>query len=195
MNEECSICFEPMQNSTHVSLECHHKFHKICLDRWVLHSQNNSCPLCRMNISVHMEESFNRVAIIKFCRQQEFIKRITLFQGCVGGLYVLISHNFWCLIPVIFSLYGFVGAVKLDVNKLKCYLIFIGTSIIIRLVDIIELCRQDPQNINLIWAFVPVQSFFVIFDSIIFHTVNAVITKIHKFKSQILNHIGYVIPP
>lgn len=192
--DECAICLEQL-DINHVCLECNHSFHKECIDRWVHSNGNDTCPLCRMSISVHLEESFNRVAMVKFCRQQEFIKKITMFQGCVGGgLYFILSQNMWCIIPVLFTIYGYVGAHQLDVNKLNCYLIFIGSSILIRLTDIVDMYVQEPYDVNKISTFVPIQSVFVAFDGIIFYTVSNVISKIKKYKSQILNYIGFVSP-
>ena len=45
----CSICFEALETSSRVELQCKHVFHIICLDQWI-DSEKNSCPLCRKEI-------------------------------------------------------------------------------------------------------------------------------------------------
>lgn len=46
---ECSICLEKMNNDDTITTECHHIFHKKCLDSSIKFSVN--CPLCRSDIS------------------------------------------------------------------------------------------------------------------------------------------------
>lgn len=42
----CSICHEDIDKCHGVVLrDCRHKFHRACIERWVL--TNNSCPMCR----------------------------------------------------------------------------------------------------------------------------------------------------
>jgi hypothetical protein len=44
----CSICLESLNNnSTNTTLQCYHTFHTDCINQW----NNNTCPLCRTNIS------------------------------------------------------------------------------------------------------------------------------------------------
>ena len=46
---ECAICLQEFENDNEVyQLECHHIYHKSCLDQWF--SRQNSCPLCKNNI-------------------------------------------------------------------------------------------------------------------------------------------------
>lgn len=48
---ECSICLENYEiNDKIIILNCTHIFHKRCLDLWL--SNNNSCPICREDITV-----------------------------------------------------------------------------------------------------------------------------------------------
>ncbi len=44
--ETCSICLE---NNVNCETNCSHHFHAACLSQWI--NKNNSCPLCRGNIS------------------------------------------------------------------------------------------------------------------------------------------------
>ena len=46
VNEECAICLEYIGNDKQfVILECKHRFHQECFEKWVL--RNLSCPNCR----------------------------------------------------------------------------------------------------------------------------------------------------
>ena len=50
----CSICMDEYKNEDVISiLNCNHKFHKKCVDKWLY--RNLSCPICRQNIMI--EES------------------------------------------------------------------------------------------------------------------------------------------
>jgi hypothetical protein len=40
----CSICLTDISNNTKI-LDCNHKFHKHCIDRWLL--RKDTCPICR----------------------------------------------------------------------------------------------------------------------------------------------------
>jgi hypothetical protein len=45
----CSVCLDCFDHTAlHRTLECTHKFHPECVDRWLLHSP--ICPMCRQNI-------------------------------------------------------------------------------------------------------------------------------------------------
>ena len=44
MTEECSICFEDMDEATKIN-KCGHTFHHDCIKEWT--EINQSCPICR----------------------------------------------------------------------------------------------------------------------------------------------------
>ena len=47
---ECSICLDVVENNDFVKLiNCKHIFHRSCIEEWK--KINNTCPLCRKNIS------------------------------------------------------------------------------------------------------------------------------------------------
>ena len=48
-DEQCCICLDPLDETQIIrNLPCEHKFHKQCIDLWVL--KKNSCPLCNKNV-------------------------------------------------------------------------------------------------------------------------------------------------
>ena len=54
-NKDCAICMDPTEPSDDFSfLPCAHYFHQVCISEWFL--ENNSCPLCRVEIYPHEEE-------------------------------------------------------------------------------------------------------------------------------------------
>lgn len=62
MENECCICLEKINNTT--LLQCKHKFHKKCIEKWL--QKNNNCPLCRAPI----KNVFNtKLVIDKFLRK------------------------------------------------------------------------------------------------------------------------------
>jgi hypothetical protein len=45
-SEKCTICLGEIYNGESLkTLQCMHKFHSSCIDRWLV--QNEICPLCR----------------------------------------------------------------------------------------------------------------------------------------------------
>jgi hypothetical protein len=47
---ECSICLDIIENNNFIKLiNCKHIFHRSCINEWK--KINNTCPLCRKNIS------------------------------------------------------------------------------------------------------------------------------------------------
>ena len=44
--QNCIICMEPLRKGELVRvLECAHKYHSKCIDKWV--QQSNTCPMCK----------------------------------------------------------------------------------------------------------------------------------------------------
>lgn len=63
----CSICHEDIDKCHGVVLrDCRHKFHRPCIERWVL--TNNSCPMCRAErpqiVSMPTHKSFRYSSVI-----------------------------------------------------------------------------------------------------------------------------------
>lgn len=56
--DECVICVSCSENDI-VSLECKHKFHKDCIQKWIQKTQRlgPTCPMCRHEI-VHKDKTF-----------------------------------------------------------------------------------------------------------------------------------------
>ena len=49
IEEECSICLEPMKIADRVKGfdACGHNFHAHCIEQWLCMSESDVCPLCR----------------------------------------------------------------------------------------------------------------------------------------------------
>lgn len=44
--EECVICFYPLKGSSIGVVECGHKFHYMCIKKWLRLGKEKRCPLC-----------------------------------------------------------------------------------------------------------------------------------------------------
>lgn len=54
INEQCIICINMIQlKETIRVLKCKHKFHKSCIDRWLM--SRLQCPICRQNVAASPE--------------------------------------------------------------------------------------------------------------------------------------------
>lgn len=49
-NDECCICMDVENIQAWSILSCGHKFHALCISRWLI--QQHTCPVCRMNIAI-----------------------------------------------------------------------------------------------------------------------------------------------
>ena len=55
---ECSICLDYLENYQYIQLiNCKHMFHKSCIGEWT--QNQNTCPLCRTNISNYFHAKIN----------------------------------------------------------------------------------------------------------------------------------------
>lgn len=61
-HDDCTICFEEIGCEYIRNLPCKHYFHKKCLDSWMV--QNNSCPICRDDLSVIWLSNLYKIASI-----------------------------------------------------------------------------------------------------------------------------------
>ena len=44
----CSICYDNIYDfETNVKLNCSHIYHKKCIEKWLINTPKNSCPMCR----------------------------------------------------------------------------------------------------------------------------------------------------
>nr|GLL32092.1 E3 ubiquitin-protein ligase RHA2B-like [Ipomoea trifida] len=50
-SSECSVCLCGIEEGDEIrELNCHHLFHRVCLDRWVGYGRV-TCPLCRRSVA------------------------------------------------------------------------------------------------------------------------------------------------
>ena len=50
INDNCIICYDDFNDKECIILDCKHKFHLSCIDKWFLNYDKNFCPLCKENI-------------------------------------------------------------------------------------------------------------------------------------------------
>ena len=48
LDQECSICFQPIENNVFLTA-CGHMFHCLCIEKHQESQENASCPICRGN--------------------------------------------------------------------------------------------------------------------------------------------------
>ena len=109
MVEECSICFEDMDESTKIN-KCGHTFHHYCIKEWT--EINQSCPICREDTSPQfvqkislsdnytniMDLRWRRVSVMRFLILLDNIdninNRITLIQlkkSLLRDIYIILD--------------------------------------------------------------------------------------------------------
>ncbi|KAI8099157.1 uncharacterized protein BX664DRAFT_272245 [Halteromyces radiatus] len=61
--ESCAICLEDYHHGEEIRvLPCNHDFHPMCVDAW-LTTQKKYCPLCKVNITFHVNHTNNHQEI------------------------------------------------------------------------------------------------------------------------------------
>lgn len=63
LNEDCTICLEPLVSSDFCLLSCNHYYHENCIKNWFKHRP--FCPLCSREINlsnrVRFDENNNKI--------------------------------------------------------------------------------------------------------------------------------------
>jgi len=52
--EECPICLH--EHDLNATLECGHRYHQVCIDKWRAFSTSSTCPLCKSPIRLRIVE-------------------------------------------------------------------------------------------------------------------------------------------
>lgn len=120
MTEQCVICLENMNNNTTLlTLECSHIYHKECIDDWLNKSQ--TCPMCREK--VEPDNTIRDLAINRFMRRLKLVQLVTLTDVITTGV-AMMCNNYNELLQFICALWGFWGSYRLNMH----YLILYGIS-------------------------------------------------------------------
>ena len=72
LENECSICFEPMKSNEYSILEkCTHHFHEVCIKEWFDKINKPSCPICGLDSKSRIGLEGDDYQIISFnCKQK-----------------------------------------------------------------------------------------------------------------------------
>ena len=125
---ECPICQEPISPLGQKQTECGHLFHIDCLNRW--EQTSNTCPVCRNQIgsSPLPSQTSPRALPLPFILlgpswERHAIMAYSVFCAAWSILPVESSREVWVdTVFVLYSCFGFFGALKLNVCLLHLYL-------------------------------------------------------------------------
>jgi len=84
-SEECSICLNPIVSRSQRSartLECGHKFHTSCIDRWKRQG-NHTCPVCRAVFDI---PQYSVTVIVESRRTRERLVTANLLASQETGM-------------------------------------------------------------------------------------------------------------
>ena len=87
--EECIICLDEVEKEWR-ELECHHRYHKVCIENWI--KVKARCPLCMKRINgrernIRIEQHINDDAVEEI--HMIGIKRFLICMCCVIILLVI----------------------------------------------------------------------------------------------------------
>lgn len=64
-SEECSVCLcEIKQGDEIMQLPCHHLFHALCLNKWLVSYGQFTCPFCRASLSPPSSSSSSTSTVV-----------------------------------------------------------------------------------------------------------------------------------
>jgi len=66
--EECIICLDEVEQEWK-ELECHHRYHKKCINTWI--TINNQCPVCKRHIHESGLEIAHCISITSSIQQEQ----------------------------------------------------------------------------------------------------------------------------
>ena len=78
--EECIICLDTVETEWR-DLECHHRYHKKCIEDWI--TIRATCPLCLKTIKKIEERNTEETHYIA-------IRRYLLFVCCIVGVIIVL---------------------------------------------------------------------------------------------------------
>ena len=61
VEDNCSICLNPMTKDDKKLPDCPHRFHEDCIKNWI--EKNNTCPNCRTKILPHIHEDSKKLFV------------------------------------------------------------------------------------------------------------------------------------
>ena len=84
----CSICLDDENKEKVVVItECHHSFHKECLDVWLKTDGKSSCPFCRQVIKLTLEP-INETSCNIYISERELKENFNkMMRGCAALCY------------------------------------------------------------------------------------------------------------
>jgi hypothetical protein len=78
-NDSCCICRESYYNGHKLSApQCGHVYHKKCLNRWFVESNDRKCPTCRAIISNNVSTLFMKTSIPKAQQNDQTLRTQTV---------------------------------------------------------------------------------------------------------------------
>jgi hypothetical protein len=81
----CSICLDDESKNKMVETQCHHFFHKECLDVWL--KAKSSCPFCRQEIKLTVEKINERECNVYISERELSENFIRLTSGSANLQY------------------------------------------------------------------------------------------------------------
>ena len=94
--QECIICFENIYKEHVPTFICYHMFHAKCINSWL--SINNTCPICRTDLSViHLSTIFNIATYSDVLQNMKIITKILKY------IYNTSLKKYTCRSQVIFT--------------------------------------------------------------------------------------------
>ena len=85
--DECVICLDDVETEWR-DLECHHRFHKKCIEDWII--IRAKCPMCMKNIDNNVDDININTEAVNYIAIRRFMLFI-LFVVCVIVVMVLCS--------------------------------------------------------------------------------------------------------
>ncbi len=213
METECVICLEKLiPNGTGDdvtnTLECNHTYHDKCIQEWIKNSKAANkdsiwfCPLCRaeQNVRINSHESeienvdiANTLMMIKFKNDRGFIMFVTMTHIIFGFFSFIFITSHIAVFQLLFSLYGYRGALMLETGHLTCYVgfcVMMLLSTICRMIIMImninmENISFDIQNTESEYVY---HTITIVILSYIIIIVRRMCSNIHKYNLTIHNN-------
>ena len=84
----CAICYDDIDKSELMTTECYHNFHKKCIIE--VYKTDNKCPLCRMNLSLQVNDIIKKLEEL-YTKDKEKYKK--LIEKLIESLKQLANRN------------------------------------------------------------------------------------------------------
>ena len=118
-NDQCTICFEVINDVNKCTTNCNHSYCKSCLDTWFDRGEK-SCPICRSDIQYLIHNSENIRVIYNNLNQQNQLNN-NINNNLIRTNFIFKKYLYFSIFIIFFQSYFIINNYNLFSADIKFY--------------------------------------------------------------------------